>query len=82
MEQSRLGSLIEAAINTVIGFLVSFMAWPLGAWLCGLPDYSGGQHAGIVGFFTVLSVARSYVVRRWFNARLKVAASKLAERLA
>jgi hypothetical protein len=28
--------------------------------------------------FTVISVVRSYVIRRWFNARLHAAAQRLA----
>jgi membrane protein implicated in regulation of membrane protease activity len=36
-----------------------------------------------IGFyFTVISVVRSYVLRRWFNARLHDASQKLAGRIA
>lgn len=77
MNQSRLGSLIESAINTAIGFIVSFVAWPVAAWMTGI-EYSSGQHWAVVAFFTVVSVARSYVIRRWFNARLHNAAMKMA----
>ncbi|WP_445363153.1 hypothetical protein ACJJIQ_04970 [Microbulbifer sp. ANSA003] len=80
MEQSKLGSLIETCINTVIGFLVTFIAWPLAALLTGI-EYNYGQQFGVVAFFTVISVARGYVVRRWFNARLKEAATRLAQSL-
>lgn len=77
MNQSKLGSLIEAVINTAIGFVVSFAAWPVAAWMTGI-SYTAGQHWAVVAFFTVVSVARSYVIRRWFNARLHAAAMKLA----
>jgi hypothetical protein len=43
--------------------------------------YSAGQHLGITLVFTVISVARGYVVRRWFNAGLHLAAVRLAKRL-
>lgn len=43
--------------------------------------YSAGQHVGITVFFTIISVARGYVVRRWFNARLHNAAVRLARKL-
>ena len=79
MNQTRLGSLIEAAINTLIGFVVSFAAWPIAASLTGI-TYSGEQHVGVVAFFTAVSVARGYIVRRWFNGRLHAASIKLAER--
>lgn len=77
MNQSKLGSLIEAIINTAIGFIVSFVAWPVAAWITGI-SYTTGQHWAVVAFFTVVSVARSYVIRRWFNARLHNAAMKMA----
>lgn len=81
MEQSKLGSLIEAIFNTLIGFALSFVAWPVAAAIFDMP-YTHGQHFGIVLFFTVLSVARGYVVRRWFNGRLKSTSRKLAMRMA
>lgn len=80
MNQTRLQSLIETVINTLIGFILSFIAWPVAAFLFDMP-YTHGQHFGIVMFFTVISVARGYVIRRWFNARLKLTASRLATKL-
>jgi len=32
--------------------------------------------------FTVISVARGYIIRRWFNARLQRAAQRMAEAVA
>lgn len=80
MEQSKLGSLIETIVNTFIGFLLSFLAWPIAAVLFDMP-YNHGQHFGIVFFFTVISVIRGYVIRRWFNARLKAISLNLAQKL-
>ena len=77
MNQSRMGSLIEAVFNTVIGWFISFVA----SFLI-YPAF--GMHATVASFvgvsmaFTVLSVVRSYVIRRWFNARLQRAAQRLA----
>jgi len=68
--QSRLESLLESSLNTASGFAVSFAAW---RWvvvpLLGLP-VDNAQNLIITGFFTVLSVARSYLWRRYFNGRL------------
>lgn len=75
--QSRKESFIEAVVNTVIGFVVSFAAWPVIAWKCDMA-YDNAQHWEMVFWFTVLSVARGYAVRRWFNNRIK----KLVRRLA
>jgi uncharacterized membrane protein YwzB len=80
MIQSRLESLIETLINTAIGFVVSYTAWPVAAIMFDV-HYSAGQHVGITVFFTIISVARGYVVRRWFNARLHNAAVRLARKL-
>ena len=77
MNQTKLGSFIESLINTLIGFFVSFLAWPVAAWLTGI-EYSSGQHWAVVWFFTIISVARGYVVRRWFNARLHKASCDIA----
>ena len=77
MMQSRLSSLIEAVINVAIGFVVSLL---LTAWL--LPHYghaiSWSDNFQITCFFTVTSIARSYIVRRWFNGRIHAAALRLA----
>lgn len=67
MNQSKLASLIESLVNTLIGFVVSLLSqlvlFPMfgihipittNLWLCA--------------WFTVISIIRSYVVRRWFNA--------------
>jgi len=80
MDQTRLGSLIESSANTLIGFCVAFAAWPLVAWFYGIP-FDRSQHFGIVLFFTVLSIARGFVVRRWFNGRLHRASMALAAKV-
>lgn len=66
MSQSRSMSLIESTINTLAGFIISFLAWPVAALVTGI-QYTPSQHVGVVLFFTAISVARGYVVRRWFN---------------
>lgn len=77
MNQTRLGSLIEACINVVIGFSINFVAnllvFPLFGWHVTVAD-----NFILGGIYTAISVARSYVIRRWFNARLHAAAMRLA----
>lgn len=77
MKQSRMGSFVEACLSTLIGFVVSYSAWPVVVWFFDMP-YNHAQHIGIITFFTVISVIRGYVIRRWFNARLHKAAMKIA----
>lgn len=81
MQQTRLVSLIETLLNTAIGFAVSFVGWPIAAAITGI-EYGHGQHVAVVAFFTVLSVVRGYVIRRFFNAGLHMAAVRIAKRVA
>ncbi len=79
MTQTKLGSFYEACFNTVIGFAINYCANLLIFPLFGLSiSLQANFLMGLI--YTVISVARSYVVRRWFNAMLKRAATRLAER--
>jgi hypothetical protein len=77
MNQTRLGSFIEAWFNVLIGFGINWCANMLILPLFGF-HVSGGQAFGIGVLFTVISVVRSYAIRRWFNARLQRMAQRLA----
>ena len=81
MNQTRLGSFIEAWINVAIGFAINFVANLLILPLNGF-HISVGQNLFIGVLYAVISVLRSYVIRRWFNARLHQAAQRLASRAA
>jgi len=77
MNQSRLGSLIESGFNILIGYGINFVANML------ILPYFGFhvtlmQNLQIGLLFTVISVARSYLVRRYFNARLQQMAQRLS----
>ena len=68
--QSKLSSLQEAIINTMIGFFLSlavqqFIVNPLYDL-----HVSFVGNLGIVAIFTVVSVLRSYALRRVFNHKL------------
>lgn len=67
--QSRVDSLMEAAVNIVIGLVVSTLAnhWLLPAILH--VSMSLGQNVLIGLAFTIISLARSYALRRAFNGR-------------
>lgn len=80
MNQSRLSSLIEACIGTAVGFAIS-LALSLVVYPAFGHAFTLAQNFWITAIFTVASVARGYVIRRWFNARLHAAALHLAERL-
>ena len=77
MNQTRLGSFIEAWINVAIGSAINFVANLLILPLVGfLISISQNLFIGVL--YTIISVARSYVIRRWFNARLHRAALHLS----
>lgn len=81
MTQTRLSSFIEAWTNVFIGFWINFAMNLLILPAVGLPMPTLSQNLGIGLFFTVVSVARSYAVRRWFNARISRWAHNVAERI-
>jgi hypothetical protein len=68
MTQSRTMSFIESLAQVVIGYFVSLIAqlviFPLFGMRVSLTD-----NLMIGGCFLVVSLARSYVLRRLFNAR-------------
>lgn len=78
MEQSKLESLVETVINTTIGYVVALISQLLVFPIVGIHvPFSTNLEIG--AWFTVISVGRGYVIRRWFNARLKSAAKRIAE---
>jgi hypothetical protein len=70
MSQTRLGSLVESIVNVLIGFGVGvasqYYIFPL--FDIHIPFWTNVE---IAVWFTVISIARSYVVRRMFNEYLR-----------
>ena len=68
--QNKAQSLIETLTNVSIGYVISFIAnmtvLPMFGYDINLTD---GFWISII--FTIISVIRGYVVRRWFNMRIK-----------
>lgn len=81
MRQTRIGSLVEACINVLIGFTINFFANLVILPLIGF-HITPGQNLFIGVLYTIVSVTRSYAIRRWFNARLHAAAQAIAGRVA
>jgi hypothetical protein len=69
MSQTKLGSFIEAWVNVLIGFTINYIAnlliFPLFGFHISLLD---NLYMGLL--YTLISVVRSYCIRRWFNARI------------
>ena len=67
MRQSRLMSLVEAVTNVVVGLLVAVATQVVVFPIFGLQT-SLGQNVKLALVFTGVSIARSYVLRRLFQA--------------
>jgi membrane protein implicated in regulation of membrane protease activity len=78
MNQTKLGSFYEACINVAIGFGINFGFNLVILPIVGLPRPSMAQNFLMGVLFTVVSVARSYLIRRFFNARLQQLAQRMA----
>lgn len=67
MSQSKLASLVEVATNMAVGFIVSAYAQAVIFPLYGFSTLSLTENVQIVTIFTIISMVRSYLVRRFFN---------------
>lgn len=68
MSQTRLHSAAESLANVAIGYAIAvasqLLIFPIFDIHISLSD-----NLLIGGYFTLISIARSYAVRRWFNRR-------------
>ena len=64
--QTRLQSLLETATNIAVGLIVSFVVNKTVLPLYGFVP-SASQNIQMVLIFTFVSIARSYLLRRFFN---------------
>lgn len=78
MEQSRIESLIETCINTAIGFVVALASQLAIFPLVGI-DVAFNTNLVIGTWFTAISVARGYIVRRYFNSRIRRLSQRAAQ---
>lgn len=69
--QSRRSAIFEAWTNVVIGFSVNYFANFAILPLIGV-HISPADNFWLGWLYTAVSVMRSYAIRRWFNARLKL----------
>ena len=66
MSQTKLQSAVETSVSTAVGFGISWLATLIVLpWFGHQPSVADGF--GITVAFTVLSLARGYVLRRVFN---------------
>ncbi len=68
MTQSHKHSMIEALANVAIGAAVSLVSQMVVFPFYGI-HIGIDKNMGITAWFTVISIVRSYCLRRWFNRR-------------
>ena len=78
MNQTKIGSFVESLINVVVGFSINFVAnlliFPLFNIHITLSD---NFILGII--YTLISIVRSYTIRRWFNSEIKMFSNKITK---
>lgn len=65
--QTKLGSFVEAWGNILIGFSLNFGMNMLVLPMFGFTSLTAGKNFTIGLLYTVVSLARSYILRRYFN---------------
>lgn len=68
MKQTKYQSFIESITNTVIGFLISLAATFVIFPIVNIQS-NPSKNVAITVFFTVISILRSYIIRRYFNKK-------------
>jgi hypothetical protein len=66
--QSRRHSFYESLTNVAVGLIVSLTSQMILFPLHGI-HVSTGTNLSLVAWFTAVSVARSYLLRRWWNRK-------------
>lgn len=64
--QSKLGSAVEAIANVVVGIIVSLISQLVIFGAYGI-HLSLAENIQMVGYFTLILLVRSYLLRRLFN---------------
>jgi hypothetical protein len=66
--QTKLNSILESLSNTTIGLLTTFIFSPIIYNIVGM-QYTYSQLGMVTILFTILSIVRGYIVRRYFNKK-------------
>ena len=80
MNQTKIESLLESIVNIIIGYGVALASQLLIFPMFGIDvPFSANLWIGL--WFTLISLVRSYVIRRWFNAGLHKMVVAMAKRI-
>lgn len=64
--QSKKSSLIESIVNTFVGLVINIIVSPVIYWITGV-TMNMYQLSGTAVLFTIVSIVRNYIIRRFFN---------------
>ena len=67
MNQTKLESLAEVGVNVIIGWFIGLATQVFFFPIIGIAATLSQNFISSI-IFTVISIIRSYVIRRWFNA--------------
>lgn len=67
MSQTRLGSFVESWANIFVGFTINYFANLLILPIFGFTSLTPAKNFAIGVLYTVISLVRSFVLRRYFN---------------
>jgi len=68
--QTKKQSFLESLTNVAIGYLISLISLFIIFPILGI-ESSTSKNLIITLYFTLISIARSYILRRYFNKKLK-----------
>lgn len=69
-QQTKKHSMLESVTNTAIGLLTTLVFSPIIYSMIGM-EYTYSQLGMATILFTILSIIRGYIVRRFFNKKIK-----------
>ena len=69
-QQTKTHSILESITNTGIGVLTTLIFSPIIYSMIGM-EYTYSQLGMATILFTILSIIRGYIVRRFFNNKIK-----------
>jgi hypothetical protein len=67
MAQTKIGSAVEVGLNLLVGYTINFTANILILPLFGFKSLTVVKNLEIGLVFTVISILRQYIIRRYFN---------------
>lgn len=66
--QTKLNSMLESISNVAIGLLTTLIFSPIIYHIVGM-TYTYSQLGIVTVLFTIISIVRSYIIRRFFNKK-------------